>query len=204
MSANVRARGWASLVVLVASLAGARIAHANKAAPADIPPPKREGVPFEVKLQKGELPLRLEIPRELLPQDRKAAGVLRGVDDIRTFVAGLAISLALIVCGLVVARKFGAAGAKPLPKAATAGMMVALLACGAAVAWANAPPPALVKKLQEERKLKLEIVIVDGGDKVVLRGSSEHFEKISLALDAQAESAGASSRTSAAPPGGSK
>ena len=121
---------------------------------------KAAGVPLEIVLQDGGKPLRLEIPRGLLPKDSAVrGGLFGGLDSFRTIVAGLAL-LAVVVAGLWLVRRFAVSTSRPLPKAATVATIVTLVVAGLAVASAGrlaatrrtpaAAPPEVALKLQIE------------------------------------------------------
>ena len=125
--------------------------------------------------------MRLD-PRDLLPKRReKGAGVFGDVDDFRWI--GFAL-LAMVVAGVWVARKYRAASATSDFEGRDSGGCSPALCLRRAAAWANFPPPELREARRQERKPKLELVIVRARkEDIVLRGSADNFDKISLAVE---------------------
>jgi hypothetical protein len=151
------------------------------------PAPVKAGAPLEVVLQEGDKPLKLEIPRGLLPKEvaAKRGGVFGGLDGFRTVVAGLALSLAVAVAGVWLARRFAVAGSRPLPKAATVATIAVLVVAGFAVAtaWADLIPPGAgprsrPRPVPAAAGLTIQIEVVEGGDKIVLHASPADLAKM--------------------------
>lgn len=145
-----------------------------------------QAAPLEVVLEDGEGPLRLEIPKGLLPKEvgGKAGGALGGLGDLRTILSGLALSLAVVVGGLWAVRRFGLTGSKPIPRIASAGAIVTIVVAGLAVAtaWADLLPPGVGQRRPPRpvpaEGLSIQIVIVEKGEKVVLHASPGDVAKM--------------------------
>lgn len=170
-------------------------------------PVVRDGaVPLEVVVDDGDKSLRLEIPKGMLPKEAggRAGGAFGGLGDLRTIISGLALSLAAVVGGLWLVRRWSATNQKPLPKLATASVVVTIIVAGLAVAtaWADLLPPGgggrRPPRPAPAEGLSIQIVVVEKGDKVVLHASPADVTKM-LAAVKPGRGVGAAP-TSAAPP----
>lgn len=130
---------------------------------ADIPAPKPpKGVPIMLEVDDQLVETRLVIPRGLLPRAaQRGEGGAIGFDP-RTIVAGLALSLATVLGGLLLFRRHFAR-----PKlVATAASLACLTTAG--LLWANAPPPPPQPQPDDTNGLGSRVVIeiVEEGDVV--------------------------------------
>lgn len=168
------------------------LALANRAPPPESPAPIAESVPLEVALKDG-VPLRIEIPRGLLPKEaREKRAMPFGLGEFTTFASGLFVSLAIAASGIWLARRLGGFRSRPVSNRATGTIAAIVLVAGVAVAaaLANAPaPPGLkVAAPADPDKLTVQISIVERGDKVVLHASPAELTKIFKPASAAAPS----------------
>ena len=158
--------------------------------------PRREldaaalGAPLDVVLLQAGEPMRLEIPKELLPKNEagqgaeKEAGLIGGIDGLRTVISGVAMSLAIAIGGLWFVRRLRTPGV-PLPRGTAAVVAVGLLTSLAiATAWADIPPPSGTRggkprpRPEPVNSLTLKVVVVDEGERIVLHASAADLARM--------------------------
>lgn len=144
-------------------------AFANAEAPPDPPPDPSRPVPFKITADRSSKENRLVIPRKFLDHAKTVSAKGTGIGtDLRTVIAGIAISVSLVSLTFLLIRKKNRA-------AQAIALFVAL--GGTGILWINRatadiPPP--ISEIPEawrrvgDGQKKLTIEITDKGDSVEL------------------------------------
>jgi hypothetical protein len=175
------------LAASVFFLLAAGEARANEAAP---PPPPKPAAPAAGG-QSGNLTLavddtakepRLQIPRKLLGKEATAGGSRAEVPPLHRVVAGVALTLALALGGLWLARSRDGLSRRRLAAVLVA---VALVGAGSAFLWAEPVPEPIPPPPARSPALLLDgvrIQIIDKGDDVKLVVNRDDLARLTGAL----------------------